>query len=317
MENNIVEIYKQRGYQIGNNCVIEAGSVIEGKSVLIGDDVHIGRNCVIRGEEIIIGDNCLFYDDVFIHTVKHIQFGNRCKVSRQCTFRGNRMIFGNELWCNEFVDIGGGGCWSEKAFLEVGDFVHIGKSVMINVCCHVHIGDMTGIGIESMIFTHSAGNGQSILEGYKHIEENVWIGNHVSLFTRAFVAPGTVIEDGATIGAMAYVRGVAKKGLHLGIPAKLKKEYEEISDEEQNKILKDEILNAFGSKVEIHDKKLVVSGENRCVFDIEKGYINGTATELSEKLRDFLRRNGILLKFQNYTPYKLDYEELRKRGVER
>ncbi len=353
---NIADEYRKKGYILGENCVIEPGTLIEGESVVIGNDVHIGKGCVIRSKEICIGDNCLIFDEVFIHTAKKIAIGERGKISRNCTFRGSELLFGKELWCNEGVDIGGGGCWQNTAILKVGNFVHIGKSAMINICRPVYIGNKTGIGIESMIFTHSAGNGQSVLDGYKHIEREVWIGNHVSLYTRAFVTPGTYIEDGVTVGAMSYVGGRLTKGLYVGIPAKLKKTFMESGREEKHQILCEMLLEIFDGKASVYSNEtllnkqyarailinenfknenayeqikkvydeFIIVNENSefqddqiCVFDIAREQIYGTQTTFSEEIRDCLRRNGILLDFGSYQPKKLDYNLLKMRGVER
>lgn len=348
---------KGNSIAIGEDTIIETGVEIVGKNIRIGKDVYIGNNSIIRGENINIGDNCIIFGNVMITVTKEFILGSRSKISKNCVFRCYKIKIGKELWCNENVDIGGGGCWQNSAMLEVGDFVHIGKGAMINVCKPVHIGSKTGIGIESMIFTHSAGNGQSVLEGYSHTEKTVWIGNHVSLFTRAFVTPGTIVEDGAMIGAMSYAVGTIKKGLNVGIPTVLKKEIfpldsnnkiemlinimERALNGEADIISINQDLNKKNEKaiVVIHEyddvKKMVSLIKNqykeiivvaiRCntadnkntVICVENETISGRTTELSEKLRDIFRREGIILDYSGYTPFKLDAFLLREKGIER
>lgn len=346
---------------IGSHCVFEEGVVIDGNNIIIKDNVHIGKNCFIKGENIVIGENSLIYDQVLIATTKQLELGNRCKISRNCAFRCYSIYIGNDLWCNENVDIGGGGCWQESAELEIGDFVHIGKNAMINVCQPTHIGSRTGIGIESMIFTHSAGNGQSVLEGYSHIEKGVWIGDHVSLFTRAFITPGCKIDSGVIVGASAYASGYLEKGLYVGIPAKKKREIPVLGYENKVEIMQQMLIQHFEKSVSLYldnallnsqyrdcilllteedDKKnhrliqsISKSHENAVVISIlplnknsaanlttirlVENDISGITSILSESVRDLLRRNGILPDFIDYTPFPLNYDELKRKGIER
>ena len=355
--------YNNAHISIGNNCVFEDGVVIIGQNIVIDDNVHIGKNCFIKGENIKIGNNTLIFDQVLIAVTKQLVLGTRNKISRDCAFRCYSIRIGNDLWCNENVDIGGGGCWQNSALLEIGDFVHIGKSAMINVCQPTYIGSRTGIGIESMIFTHSAGNGQSILEGYTHTEKSVWIGEHVSLYTRAFIAPGSTLDSGVIVGASAYASGHLEKGLYVGIPAKKKREIPKLSNEERISIMKKVLIQSFDGKVSLYHGKellnstysegiLLLTEENNktnqelidelftnhkniivlsmCPFNVDtykvKKYtlfrliendILGVTSVLSENVRDMLRRNGILPNYSYYSPFQLDYNKLKMKGIEK
>lgn len=373
-ENFILGIGSKVGYSndenskviIGNNCTIEDSTEIIADEIIIGDDVHIGKKCKIKGKRVVINYNCLIYDDNHIVVLNTFEIGARGKISRGCVFRCNNITIGKELWCNEDVDIGGGGCWQESAELEIGDFVHIGKRAMLNVCKKVHIGSCSGIGIESMIFTHSAGNGQSVLLGYKHIEKEVWIGSHVSLFTRAFITPGCVINDGATIGANSFVVGEIKKGLYAGTPAIKKKDVSALTKEEALDYLIRTMENSFLDQANIYhndimiadissnqynnvDSIIVVDSENYfidnnidsfksnkantviisfvnakanelkdiTVFDLFNETVSGKTSYLSERIRDVLRRDGIILNYVDYQPFKLHYDVFKERGIER
>ena len=349
--------YNESTLFIGENCIIEEDVCIEADNLYIASNSHIGKGCRLKGKNIYIGENCLLYEKVFIQVIDEFKLGKRGKISTNCVFRCYSINIGIELWCNENADVGGGGCWQESALLEIGDFVHIGKNAMINVCKPVHIGKKTGIGIESMIFTHSAGNGQSVLEGYYHIEKEVWIGNHVSLYSRAFVTPGSVLADGTIVGANAYISGTTSRGLYVGTPAKLKKEIESPNNIVKAQLLKDIIFSQYSNSATIywngvamndfsenaiylwenigqeplliendHNITVGIFLEESCIVSehyyssyivIKEEYIKGKTTEISECLRNTLRREGIILDYDTYTPYKLDYNMLKKRGIER
>ena len=159
------------------------------------------------------------------------------------------------------------------------------------------------------------------------------------------------------IGAMSYAVGTIKKGLNVGIPTVLKKEIfpldsnnkiemlinimERALNGEADIISINQDLNKKNEKaiVVIHEyddvKKMVSLIKNqykeiivvaiRCntadnkntVICVENETISGRTTELSEKLRDIFRREGIILDYSGYTPFKLDAFLLREKGIER
>lgn len=189
------------------------------------------------------------------------------------------------------------------------------------------------------------------------IEKEVWIGNHVSLYSRAFVTPGSVLADGTIVGANAYISGTTSRGLYVGTPAKLKKEIESPNNIVKAQLLKDIIFSQYSNSATIywngvamndfsenaiylwenigqeplliendHNITVGIFLEESCIVSehyyssyivIKEEYIKGKTTEISECLRNTLRREGIILDYDTYTPYKLDYNMLKKRGIER
>lgn len=334
--------YILKGWKIGKNVILEKGCLLKAKSGIIGDNTYIGKNCKIIANNISIGNNCLFYSNVDILINNDFIIGNRCKISRNTLFRANSIHIGEELWCNENVEVGGGGWMKPSANLTIGNHVHIGRAATINVCESVTIGSFTGIGIECMIFTHSSGNGQSILQGYKHIEMPVQIGNNVSLFTRAFIAPGVNISDGVTVAAMAFLSCQTNpNGFYAGIPAKEKYITKPLDDDKQQKALYEALKKEIGSHIleksvflcDVFTKDLLNNITEFCeaivcknadcltdkcaIFQIEKNLVSGKSSETTEKLRDALRRNGIMFDYSNYIPKKLDYKLFISSGIEK
>lgn len=349
-----IQNLKRRGWKIGKNVVIENGCVLEASVGYIGDDVHIGSECVIRAEKVKIGNNCLLFPRLCVVVKKSFVLGDRGKIGRNTTIRAYSVHIGKEFWCNENAEVGGGGWEKATAVLHIGNNVLLGKGASINVCKPVTIGSCTGIGIDCMIFSHSSGNGQSILKGYKHVELPVTIGNKVSLFTRSIIAPGSVVKNGVTVAAMAFLSGNTEENcLYAGVPAKKVKNIKSVPNEEWSNVLKkalrdeeclslvdgaqhesaitenhillvDKLTQAKLERFRKQGVRIIICKENivHCetdltIFDIGTYKISGSTSDFSEKVRNALRRNGIMFSYKEYSPYKLSYKELVDRGIER
>lgn len=347
-----VDELRQQGWDIGCDVVIEEGVVLKAEYGCIGSNSHIGKNVRIVAPKINIGKNCLFYTGVDVQVTSDLSIGDRGKISRNTRIRAYSINIGHDFWCNEQVEIGGGGWQKDTAILRVGNFVHLGKGASVNVCCPVTVGSYSGIGIGCQIFTHSSGNGQSILEGYKHTEAPVYIGNHVSLFTQDIVAPGTRLEDYVTVATMSFICGSTEaRGFYAGSPAVLKKKSvplemadwyttlrsalnEEIGEDlvlksDECTDLKRTVFYYDGTEMNIPSLQddsfeLIVISSAGCpdiasavVFDINNMLVSGKKTERSERVRNALRRNGILFEFsKDYEPDLLSYSNLVENGIE-
>lgn len=355
MIGNFLRISKLRikGWIIEKGVTVQKGAQLSARKGIIRKDSFIGAGCRISGDYVEINENCLIYPNVDIMVLGEFKLGRRSKISRNVTVRAHDVNIGEEFWCNENAEVGGGGWMKPTAKLTVGDHVHMGKGCSVNVCESVTIGSCTGIGIECMVFTHSSGNGQSILDGYKHIEMPVTIGNHVSLFTRVMVAPGVVIHDGATLGAMSYVNSeVSENSLYAGVPAKEKKKTEPVDREKKTGLLinelsqeikypvdgtptnggedrvlvTDTLTDALLERIKGKGYKAVVCledissecpTEDFAIFCIEKAAVYGRSSRVSEAVRDALRRNGMLFDYADgYVPNKLDALLFVKKGIE-
>lgn len=267
-----------KGYQIGKGVVIGFGSYIQGRNVQIGANSHFGNYVRMIAKTIKIGENSLIYDRNFIMVGNTFELGQRCKISHDATIHAHNVYIGNELWCNPYLEVGGGGCNKESANLYIGSYVHIGKKVSLNVCAEIHIGNQTGIGIETSIFTHSSGNGQSVIEGYGSVEAGVDIGSNVSIFTRVIIAPGVSICDGTTIGAQAYVsKSITECGLYVGIPSRKVKDIIPVPKDKWIDVMKEHMLDEINPEVFVSDnlqeeilenkKQIVVFIDNNLFFN--------------------------------------------------
>lgn len=335
-----------RGYKVGKRVYFGKNVKIFGKNVNIGDDCYFDDNVTIQARNVSIGYNTIIYNNVDIYAISDLKLGCRNKISRNCMFKAFSIDTGHDLWCNENVEVGGGGWRYETATLTIGDFVHIGKNAHINVCQPIKIDGYCGIGMECMLFTHSSGNGQSILEGYQHIEGPIHIAKRASLYSRVIVPPNTKIEEGVIVAANSYLKNgvIEARGFYAGSPAVLKKKMVTPTIDEKFEAIKQILavkkeldegtyfsekygmnmliskgkIKGLGNDVECYitlggfEKK----GASKTYIDLNSYHISGIASETTEKLRDEMRRSGIILDFKNYAPKKLDAVLLKNSKIE-
>jgi len=233
--------------------------------------------------------------------------------------------------------------------------VHIGNNVHINVCEPVVIEGKSGIGMECMIFTHSSGNGQNIFYGYPSLALPVTIKQHVSLYSRVIIAPGVTVGEGTTVGANTFVgKSIMGYALFGGNPCVLLKEFspltidegfEFVSNEIEKftiKILKSEnicIYDYLGEYIALLKEYNKEEGEiisekykikviicyqhnntfidNITFFDLKNQKVFGHSSSTSEKVRDVLRRLGIIIEIHDsYEPTRLSAKNLIMNNIE-
>jgi acetyltransferase-like isoleucine patch superfamily enzyme len=189
--------YRRRGYSIAENVQLAPGVVIDADEVEIGPGVSIGFGTVIRG--------------------RRVRIGRRVTIGSFCFFEGRDMQIGDDTVVREQVFVGGP--LFPDSELQIGKRVRIFQSCFLNPSRPLSIGDDTGVGGRSSIFTH--GSWQSAFEGYPVAFEPVTIGRGVWLPWHVFILPGVTIGDHATIGAGSVVnRSVPAGALAAGVPAK-------------------------------------------------------------------------------------------------
>ena len=190
--------YRSAGAKIGKGVHISFGSIVEGRRVVIGDGVSIGFGTVIRGRRIIIGRFTGIGSTTFID-VPQINIGEDVLIREQVFVGGNE---------------------TPESFFRLGNRSVIRQSSMINTTKPVIIGDDSGIGGRTLIFSH--GTWQSRLEGYPCTFAPVTIGNNVWIAWNCFILPGVEIGDGVLVSAGSVVtKSIPAKALACGNPAKV------------------------------------------------------------------------------------------------
>jgi acetyltransferase-like isoleucine patch superfamily enzyme len=197
-------IYRRRGYRIADDVELAPGTVIEAEEVSIGPGTRIGLGSVLRGKSIVIG--------------------RRVTIGAFCIFEGRDFAIGDDTVIREQVFVGGPLLPDSR--LELGCRVRVFQTCFLNPSRPLSIGNDTGVGGRSSIFTH--GSWQSVMDGYPVAFEPVSIGSDVWLPWHVFILPGVVIGDGATIGAGSVLnRSIPAGALAAGVPAKVLREAEE------------------------------------------------------------------------------------------
>ena len=186
------------GYKVGRGVKFGPGSVVSGSDVELGDFVEIGALAVVQGRTIRMGAHSS------IGTMSYVS----CRV----------IEMGEDARIREQVYVGGPQL-PESRF-SLGARTIVLQMANINPTKPVIIGDDTGIGGHTLIFTHGAW--LNAMDGYPADYKPVTIGKGVWFPWRVFVMPGSTVGDGCVIGANSLVSGDIPAGsLAVGTPAKV------------------------------------------------------------------------------------------------
>ena len=162
-----------------------------------------------------------------------VRIGRRGPVGSFSIFDGRDIVIGDDTVIREQVFVGGPLLPDSR--LEIGKRVRVFQTCFLNPTRPLTIGDDTGVGGRSSIFTH--GSWQSAIDGYPVAFEPVTIGRNVWLPWHVFILPGVEIGDNATVGAGSRDQSVDPGGrFAAGVPAKVMKtadEWPRPIDEEQ------------------------------------------------------------------------------------
>jgi len=251
----------------------------------IHSSVIIGENTTIDCEKVTIG--------------KYSRIGNNVKI--KC----KELIIGDHLYMADGVEIGRGGCNGPNSIVKIGNGVGIFENVVINPSEEVEIGDNCGIGADVMIWTHGAW--LDITKGFPSDFGPVKIGNDVWLPARSIVLPNVVIGDNVVIGTNSLVNKSLPNGcLAAGIPCKVIRENmypKELSEEELKTMMRGIIddwyklhtsKNIKDVKTKYENRKIfLIQGNFETIYNIDRHTIKGYTNNVSEDLRDYLRRRGI------------------------
>lgn len=292
---------------------------------------------ILRGRTVIVEDDCYIGEDVeiisdYIHIKQYTTIkGLKCHapdkfIIGECGNIGNRNTIecrsfeaGKYLWMVDGVEIGRGGNRGPNSIVKIGDGCAILENVLINPSEAITIGNNVGIGTGVHIWTH--GSYLDILQGFPSMFKSVKIGNDVWLPDKVIVLPGVRIGNNVVVQASSVINKNLPDGcLAGGIPSKIlmKSVFPKQLTEENKKTLIDEIIKEWVEKIvpfkEIKSVKSVEynvlrmsiilkqEDQNDTVYDTSNRTIYGYENDVTEDLRDFLRRVGI--KFFTGKPFK-------------
>lgn len=255
----------------------------------------IGKNVVIKCDRFRLGANSIIKDN--------------CKIT--CT----SFEAGDGLFMAEGVEVGRGGSFGPNSKVTIGTNVGIFERTIINPSEEVTIGNNVGIGAEVMIWTHGAWldstKGFPADFGPVHIEENVWLPARCIILPNVSIGKNTVIGIGSILN-----KSIPEGSLAAGNPCRvIKGDYypKNLSLEQIEKLVLG-ILHDWGELIEFKvgskynysvsynkDKtriELLQVGEKHTgtvstLYNVVDKTIEGFINELSEDLRDYLRRRGI------------------------
>lgn len=190
---------------------LSPGAAVIAESLSVTGPATLGRGSRIYARTVAIGSNVQIGRNVMI-TAKEVSIGDNTMIDEDCYAAGMQM---------------------ETSSLRLGKDVWIFPHCVLNTTCGLTIGDGTGIGGYSLIWSH--GSWQSYVDNFPvafaptHIGKNVWLPWHV------IVLPGVTIGDYTTLGAGAVVvKDIPANSLAVGSPAKVIKSGAEVWPPPQN-----------------------------------------------------------------------------------
>lgn len=245
-----------------------------------------------------LGKGVIIENNVTIN-VKYLKIGDRTIIRSGARIEGHSIILGAECYLDHNAYIGGGSCFDDCAFLNAGDWLHMGENSQINIARGVQIGHEVGIGIETKIFTHGAY--LSVVDGFPTQWGSVGIGNNVWL-PHAWVNPNVRIGNNVVVSACSLISKNLPNGcLAGGIPAKIIKEkaYPKVLSNEAiiNKLKN--IFESFKRNICIrpnHESEICIFIDS-AIFNITNKTIEGIVSKKTELIKNQLRRNGIRFRY--------------------
>ena len=251
----------------------------------IHDTVQIGNNVSIECETIKIG--------------KYSRIGNNVKI--KC----REIEIGEHFFMADGVEIGRGGCTGPNSNVKIGNGVGIFENTIINPSEPIEIGDNCGIGGDVMIWTHGAW--LDVLQGFPSDFGPVRIGKNVWLPARSIVLPNVTIGNDVVIGINSIINRDLPSGCFAaGSPCKVIKEkvYPKKLTDNQKENLVTNIVNDWFLMHKIkgirdvritynNGKIFLYQEDNESIYNIDNKEMLGHINDVSEDLRDYLRRRGI------------------------
>ena len=184
------------------------GQMIRWRGARVGKRFGIGRSVVILYPTCLCaGDDVTITDSSFLH----------CLSSQGITI-GSQSSFGRNLWLSCGQTPHNNGSFSFGSHSYIGPNAVIGAGGPISIGDHVQIGPHFSITAENHTFAdpHKRIDEQPLNHQGIIIEDNCWVGGHVT------VLDGVTIGEGCVIGAGAVVtRSLPPYSIAMGVPARV------------------------------------------------------------------------------------------------
>jgi acetyltransferase-like isoleucine patch superfamily enzyme len=292
-----------------NGAVIEDGVEIGSESIILAKYIHlkrgskIGSKCYIKASSFELGVMSVFGNNANVVT-RHIKIGD-------VFFSGNS------------VTIGGGGAFSSKARLIIGDECLVSSNCLLNTGEGIIIGNRVGLSPHVKLYTHS--HWQNELEGYRSNFGPIIIEDNVYITGDCLIVPNVIIGEGSTIFANSTVTknvepytqlsgnpAVAVGKIKTNLSTRRKKStikkilenmYQEIQkvDINENEVV---YYDRIDEKTKIKGKVLITLSvdenfklpKQTVLFDLNKYEIKGKQNTLTDEVRNYFRRRGIRFK---------------------
>ena len=265
----------------------------------------ISKNAILETEDLQIGKNVVIGDNVEIRCPEKIHIGDNSVLTKNIKINCTSFEAGEYFYMTERCEVGRGGCYGPNSRVKIGKHVGIFEGTVINPSEEVEIGDDTGIGGDVMIWTHGAW--LDVLQGFPADFGPVKIGSNVWLPARSVVLPHVIIGDNVVIGINSIINRSLPDGCFAaGSPCKVIKEnvYPKKLTEDEKKNIVLEIIDGW---YKLHDMKKIKDvltkyedgkiylnqGKHQTIYYMDERKIEGYNNNVSEDLRDYMRRRGI------------------------
>jgi acetyltransferase-like isoleucine patch superfamily enzyme len=165
-----------------------------------------------------------YYSDDELRALGIAQFGQRVRISRKTSLYGcERMRFGNDVRIDDFAVLSAG-----EGGIELGSYVHVAVFSLLIGKGRITMEDFSGLSSRVSIYSSSDDyTGKWMTNptvpdeftGAKHAD--VRLGRHVIIGANSVILPGTVLEEGAAVGALSLVHGRCQAfTTYSGVPAR-------------------------------------------------------------------------------------------------
>ena len=272
----------------------------------------------INASNTIIGNHCYIGKNVRINVRGTFKLGDCSYIGDNCIIECEEFIAGEYLYMSSGVEVGRGGNKNPDSIVTIGDHVGIFENTIINVNSPVTIGNDVGIGTGVQIWTHGAW--LDVTQGFPADFGPVSIGNNVWLPANSIMLPNTSIGDNTVIGIGSIItKNIPSGCLAAGSPCKVIRTdcYPKTLSSHDKKQIIEEIIYEWLYKIVPHKQiksvtKLTYNDDVGAIelhqrsditfYYVDKRVIDGYNNDVTEDLRDYLRRRGI--KYYTGKPFK-------------